>query len=203
MRKFPVIVFEGIEASGKSTHITKVSNYLKKINRKYIKVREPGGSNSSEILRKIMLNNRSKFNFVTDLMLIMASRSENVNKIFKKNYGKKIILIDRFVDSTLAYQHYGMGIDKSLINKLNQFVLGGFKPTFTIVNIVNEKNMKIRFKKRSKINKYDKFNFSFYDKVQRGFLKISKKKNYLIINSNLKSLDENHKIIIKQIQKLI
>ena len=203
MRKFPVIVFEGIEASGKSTHITKVSNYLKKINRKYIKVREPGGSNSSEILRKIMLNNRSKFNFVTDLMLIMASRSENVNKIFKKNYGKKIILIDRFVDSTLAYQHYGMGIDKSLINKLNQFVLGNFKPTFTIVNIVNEKNMKIRFKKRSKINKYDKFNFSFYDKVQRGFLKISKKKNYLIINSNLKSLDENHKIIIKQIQKLI
>ena len=203
MPKFPVIVFEGIEASGKSTHITKVSNYLKKINRKYIKVREPGGSNSSEILRKIMLNNRSKFNFVTDLMLIMASRSENVDKIFKKNYGKKIILIDRFVDSTLAYQHYGMGIDKSLINKLNQFVLGGFKPTFTIVNIVNEKNMKIRFKKRSKINKYDKFNFSFYDKVQRGFLKISKKKNYLIINSNLKSLDENHKIIIKQIQKLI
>ena len=204
MRKFPVIVFEGIEASGKSTHIAKVSNYLKKINRKYIKVREPGGSNSSEILRKIMLNNRSKFNYVTDLMLIMASRSENVDKIFKKNYGKKIILIDRFVDSTLAYQHYGMGIDKSLINKLNQFVLGDFKPTFTIVNIVNKKNMKIRFKKRSKkINKYDKFNFSFYDKVQKGFLKISNKKNYLIIDSNLKSLDENHKIIIKQIQKLI
>ena len=203
MPKFPVIVFEGIEASGKSTHITKVSNYLKKINRKYIKVREPGGTTSSEILRKIMLNNRSKFNFVTDLMLIMASRSENVDKIFKKNYGKKIILIDRFVDSTLAYQHYGMGIDKSLINKLNHFVLGNLKPTLTILNIVNKKNMKIRFKKRSKINKYDKFNFSFYDKVQRGFLKISKKKNYLIIDSNLKSLDENHKIIIKQIQKLI
>ena len=64
MRKFPVIVFEGIEASGKSTHIAKVSNYLKKINRKYIKVREPGGCTSSEILRKIVLNKRSKFNWM-------------------------------------------------------------------------------------------------------------------------------------------
>ena len=203
MRKFPVIVFEGIETSGKSTHITKVSNYLKKINRKYIKIREPGGSSSSEILRKLMLHNKSKFNFITDLMLIMASRSENVDKILKKNYGKKIILIDRFIDSTLAYQHYGMGIDKSLINKLNHFVLGSFKPSFTIVNVVNKKNMKIRLKNRGKVNKYDKFNFAFYDKVQSGFLKISKKKNYLVINSNLKSLDENHKIVIEKIQKLI
>ena len=203
MYKYPVIAFEGIETSGKTTNINKVSNYLNKINRQFIKIREPGGTIYSEIIRKLILNKKSKFNFKTDLMLIMASRSENIDKILKKNFGKKIILIDRFIDSTIAYQHYGMGIDKNLISKLNNFILGNFKPTFTFTNIVNKKNMKIRFNKRNSLNKYDKFNYSFYNKVQKGFLKLSKKKkNYLIIDSN-NNIEENYKIIIKKVKKLI
>ena len=115
MSKYPVIVFEGIEASGKSTYISKISKYLNRINRSFVKIREPGGTIHSEIFRKLMLNKKSKFNIKTDLMLIMASRSENVEKVLKKYYGKKIILIDRFTDSTIAYQHYGMGINLNLI----------------------------------------------------------------------------------------
>ena len=203
MYKYPVIVFEGIETSGKSTNINKVSSYLNKINRKFIKIREPGGTIYSEIIRKLILNKKSKFSFKTDLMLIMASRSENIDKILKKNFGKKIILIDRFVDSTIAYQHYGMGIQKNLINKLNNFILGSFKPTFTFINLVNKKNMKIRFNKRNSLNKYDKFNYSFYTKVQKGFLKLSKrKKNYLFIDSN-NDIEENYQIIIKKVKRLI
>jgi len=203
MYKYPVIVFEGIETSGKSTNINKVSSYLNKINRKFIKIREPGGTIYSEIIRKLILNKKSKFNFKTDLMLIMASRSENIDKILKNNFRKKIILIDRFVDSTIAYQHYGMGIDENLINSLNNFILGSFKPTFTFTNIVNKKNMKIRFNKRNSLNKYDKFNYSFYTKVQKGFLKLSKKKkNYLIIDSN-NNIEENYQIIIKKVKRLI
>jgi dTMP kinase len=204
MYKYPVIVFEGIESSGKSTNLKRVSIYLNSINRKFVKIREPGGSIYSEIIRKLILNNKSKLNFKTDLMLIMASRSENIDKILKKNYGKKIIIIDRFIDSTIAYQHYGMGMDLNLINKLNNFILDKFKPTFTFLNIVNEKNMKNRFKKRINLNKYDKFNYSFYDKVQQGFLKLAKKKNnYLIIDSNKNNIAENYQIIIKKIKKLI
>ena len=203
MYKYPVIIFEGIETSGKSTNINKVSSYLSKINRKFIKIREPGGTIYSEIIRKLILNKKSKFNFKTDLMLIMASRSENIDKILKKNLGKKIILIDRFIDSTIAYQHFGMGIDKNLINKLNNFIVDSFKPTFTFINIVNKKNMKIRFNKRNSLNKYDKFNYSFYRKVQKGFLKLSKKKkNYLVIDSN-NNIDENYQIIIKKVKRLI
>tara|TARA_B100001013_G_scaffold294722_1_gene194971 strand:+ start:420 stop:1034 length:615 start_codon:yes stop_codon:yes gene_type:complete len=203
MYKYPVIIFEGIETSGKSTNINKVSSYLSKINRKFIKIREPGGTIYSEIIRKLILNKESKFNYKTDLMLIMASRSENIDKILKKNFGKKIILIDRFIDSTIAYQHYGMGIDENLINKLNNFILGNFKPTFTFTNIVNKKNMKTRFNKRNSLNKYDKFNYSFYAKVQKGFLKLSKrKKNYLIIDSN-NNIEKNYQIIIKKIKSLI
>ena len=203
MYKYPVIIFEGIETSGKSTSINKVSSYLSKINRKFVKIREPGGTIYSEIIRKLILNKKSKFNFKTDLMLIMASRSENIDKVLKKNFGKKIILIDRFIDSTIAYQHYGMGINENLINKLNNFILGNFKPTFTFTNIVNKKNMKIRLNKRNSLNKYDKFNYSFYTKVQKGFLKLSKKKiNYFIIDSN-NNIEENYQIIIKKVKRLI
>ena len=104
MYKKPVIVFEGIEGSGKSYHSKKVSNYLKKKKIAHIIIREPGGSINSEIIRKLILNKKSKFNKNTDLLLYLASRSENIS-ILKKNFRKKIILIDRFTDSTLAYQH--------------------------------------------------------------------------------------------------
>jgi len=204
MYKYPVIVFEGIETSGKSTNLNIISKYLNNINRKFIKIREPGGTIHSEIFRKLILNNKSKLNFKTDLMLIMASRSENIDKIIKNNYGKKIIIIDRFVDSTIAYQHYGMGINLNLINKLNNFLLDRFKPTFTFLSIVNKKNMKIRLNKRFSLNKYDKFDLSFYNKVQKGFLNIAKdKKNYFIIDSNENNIEENSKIIIKKIKKLV
>ena len=204
MYKNPVIVFEGIETSGKSTNVKIVSNYLNKINRKFIKVREPGGTTNSEIFRKFILNRKSKLNYKSDLLLIMASRSENMDKILKKNYGKKIILIDRFIDSTIAYQHYGMGINLDLINKLNKFILGNFIPSFTFLSIVNKKNIKSRLSKRFNLNRYDKFNLPFYSRVQNGFLNLSKnKRNYLIIDSNKNSIKENSQIIINKIKKLI
>jgi len=204
MLKYPVIIFEGIEASGKSTNIQIVSNYLKKIKKKFIKIREPGGSKYSEIIRNLILNKRSKLNFKTDLLLIMASRSENINKIIKKNFRKKIIIIDRFTDSTIAYQHYGMGINLNIIKQMNNFVIDKFKADLTILSIVNNKNMKKRLSLRKNINKYDKFNYSFYEKVQKGFLKIARNnKNYIIIDSNKKSIKENSNIIIENIKKKI
>ena len=204
MLKYPVIIFEGIEASGKSTNIQIVSNYLKKIKKKFIKIREPGGSKYSEIIRNLILNKRSKLNFKTDLLLILASRSENINKIIKKNFRKKIIIIDRFTDSTIAYQHYGMGINLNIIKQMNNFVIDKFKADLTILSIVNNKNMRKRLNLRKNINRYDKFNYSFYEKVQKGFLKIARNnKNYIIIDSNKKNIKENSNIIIENIKKKI
>jgi len=180
MSKNPIIVFEGIEGSGKSLHINNVANYLKKINRKFIRIREPGGSKNSEKIRKLILDNKSSFNVNTDLLLYMSARSENINLI-KKNYKKKIILIDRFVDSTIAYQHYGFGVDIKIINLINKFLLQNIQVTFTFLNIVSLKNMNNRLKKRKKLNRYDKFNTVFYNKVQKGFLDILKKKKINIL----------------------
>ena len=108
MSKNPLIVFEGIETSGKSTNLKKAIKYLKKNKINYTTFREPGGTKFSEKLRSLMLNEKSKLNNKTDLFLLMASRSENIDKILKKNYKNKVVLIERFVDSTLAYQHYGI-----------------------------------------------------------------------------------------------
>ena len=136
-------------------------------------------------------------------MLYFAARSENVEKIISKNYRKKIILIDRFTDSTLAYQHYGMKIDKFLINKINLMLLKKIKPQIIFLNLINEKNLKIRLKIRKNKNRYDNFKIKFYKKVQNGFLKISRnKKNYILINSN-NSLEENKKKVLNHIIKFI
>jgi len=204
MYKKPIIVFEGIEGSGKTLHINNVASYLKKKGKKFIKIREPGGNQNSEKIRKLILNNKSNFDKVTDLLLYFAARNENLKNVIMKNVGKKIILIDRFVDSTFAYQHYGMGININFINQISNFLLKNIKVSFTFLNLVNEKNMKIRLKQRKRLNRYDKFEMSFYKKVQSGFIKIASKnkKKYLKINSNI-DITINKEIIIKKINKLI
>jgi dTMP kinase len=203
MSKKPIIVFEGIEGTGKSHHINNVAKYLKKRNEKFIQIREPGGSKNSEKIRKLILNNKSTFNKYTDLLLYLSARSENI-ELIKKNIGKNIILIDRFSDSTIAYQHYGMEINLKFIQNINNFLINDIKVDFTFLNTVSKKNMKSRLLKRKNLNRYDKFQTNFYDKVQKGFIKILKKnpKKYMKIDSNL-DINHNEKIILNKINDLI
>ena len=202
-KKKPLIVFEGIEGSGKTTLINYVTKYLKKNNISFEKIREPGGNKNSEKIRKLILNKKNNFNSFTDLMLYLASRSENIEKVVRKNFKKKIILLDRFTDSTVAYQHYGMGLNKSIINQINKILLKDIKPDITFLNIVNMNNLRKRLKIRKNKNRYDNFKIKFYNRVQKGFLKLSKNKsNYIIINSN-KPLNENKKQVLKQVIKII
>ena len=203
MSKKLIIVFEGIECTGKSFHINNVANYLKKKKKNYIKIREPGGSINSEKIRKLILNKKSLFNKYTDLLLYLSARSENV-ELIKKNMNKKIILIDRFSDSTIAYQHYGMGVNLKFIKNVNDFLLKGINIDFTFLNTVGQKNMMNRLMKRKNLNRYDKFDYSFYEKVQKGFINIFKKnpKKYMRVNSNL-DIKYNKKIILDKINELI
>ena len=201
MSKKPII--EGIEGSGKTFHLNNIARYLKKKRISFIKIREPGGNYNSEKIRKLILNKKSKFNPTTDLLLYLAARNENINIIIKKYFKKKVILIDRFVDSTTAYQHYGMGVNLNLIKNINKVILKGIKVDFTFLHYVSNKNMKKRLLKRKNLNRYDRFNMKFYQKVQSGYFKISKQKKtkYFLVNSNL-SIVENKKNI-KKINKLI
>ncbi len=203
MSKKPIIVFEGIEGSGKSYHVSRISKYLSKKKIHHIKIREPGGSKNAEKIRKLILNKKSKFNKNTDLLLYLAARSENLI-LLKKYYKKKIILIDRFIDSTIAYQHYGLGVNLSLIKFINKQLLKDIAIDFTFLNKVSTKNMIKRLKKRKSLNRYDKFKKNFYEKVQNGYLKLARKnkRKYLIIDSN-RNKTQNEILIINKINKLL
>ena len=149
------------------------------------------------------MDKKSNFDKYTDLLLYLAARNENIVK-YKKYYKNKIILIDRFTDSTISYQHYGMGVNLNIINIINDFILKNFKTDFTFLNIVSLKNMKIRLKSRKSLNRYDKFKINFYSNVQKGFLKLANmnKSRYKIIDSNL-DINLNTEIIINTIRKII
>ena len=196
-----IIVFEGIDGSGKTFHLNEVSKYLNKKKVRFIKFREPGGTINSEIIKNIILTNKSTFKKKTDLLLYLAARNENYENLIKPNINKKVILIDRFIDSTMAYQHYGFRINKNIINTLNNFVLGNLKPNFTFFHYVPIKYIKQNISGEK--NKYDKFNKKFYTNVQDGFIKILKKKtNKLIIDSS-KTKKYNVEIIKNKINKIL
>ena len=199
------IVFEGIEGSGKSSHSLSLLKKLKSLKVPCIYLREPGGSKEAECIRNFILKKENKkFNSLTDTLLYLAARNENFLRKIKPFYKKKVIICDRFVDSTLAYQHYGLGVKRHFINFINKEIMGTIKPDYTFLMYLNVNKSILRISNRKIINRYDKFKKSFYKKVQNGFLKISNKNKskYMIINSSNK-FKTNQTIIFHQVKKLI
>ena len=189
------IVFEGIEGCGKSYQSNKLYKKLKKSGLDVISTREPGGTKSSEFIRNLILkdyftkNTKEKFDKYTDTLLYLASRNEHVkNKFIPSLSKKKIVICDRFIDSTFAYQVYGKKVKKSFIDNIHKVILGNLKPNLTFILKVNYKSSSLRLKKRKIKNRYDKFKKSFYLNAQKAFLKISKnKKNYIVLDASLNS----------------
>ena len=206
MRKnsFFFIVFEGIEGTGKSYQIKKLTNKLYKLKYNVKNTREPGGSHLSEKIRNLIFDKKNiNFDDVTDYYLMLASRNEHIKTTIKNAIEKKQILIcDRFVDSTYAYQIVGKKIKKS-VNEINKkYILGKLKPDMTIVLKANIKTVFSRLKKRKNKNKFDKLNESFYTKIQRTFIKKSNNKNYFLFDtSNNDSIIENNilKLVLKRL----
>ncbi len=186
------IVFEGVEGCGKSYQSKKLFKNLKKKRISAILTREPGGTRSAESIRTLILkdyfNNGKddKFDKYTDTLLYLAARNEHIkNKIKPALKNKKIIICDRFIDSTFAYQVYGKKVNKLFIDNIHKLILQDVKPNITFVLTVSPKSSKTRLKKRKTTNRYDNFSQSFYTKAQKAFLKLAKnKKNYFILNSS-------------------
>jgi len=175
-----------------------------------IYTREPGGTKAAEKIREVILEDyfhpdfKEKFSKYTDTLLYLAARNEHIEKKLKPAiFKKKIIICDRFIDSTLAYQVYGKGVNKSLVDSVHKYILGSIKPDLTFILKANISKAMQRLKKRKKKNRYDKFSKNFYDKVQKAFLKIAKtdKKKYIIIDNSLDT-PETEKIIFKKFIKV-
>ena len=205
-KKSLFVTFEGIEGSGKSYQSRKLYKNLKKKNISVILTREPGGTRAAEKIREIILedyfypNSKLRFNKYTDTLLYLAARNEHVkNKIKPAISKRKIIICDRFIDSTLAYQVYGKGVNKTLVDSVHKYILESIKPDLTFILKVNISKALERLKKRKKKNRYDKFSKYFYIKAQNAFIKIAKnnKKRYFILD-NSKDSKETEKIILNK-----
>ena len=210
-KKSLFITFEGIEGSGKSYQSLKLYKSLKKKNIPVILTREPGGTRSAEKIREVILDDyfhpdsKEKFDKYTDTLLYLASRNEHiVNKIKPAILKKRIIICDRFTDSTLAYQVYGKGVNKSFVDYIQKYILESIKPDLTFILKVNISTALQRLKKRKKKNRYDKFSKGFYIKVQNAFIKIAKnnKKRCVIVDASNDTDDAEKTIYESLIRKL-
>ena len=196
------IVFEGVEGCGKSYQSRKLKKNLKKKGINSLLTREPGGTRSAESIRSLILKDyfntkkEEKFDRYTDTLLYLAARNEHIkNKIKPALKKRRVVICDRFIDSTLAYQVYGKKVNKSFIDHIHKFILQGIKPNITFILKVSSRSSKLRLKKRKTKNRYDNFSQSFYTKAQKSFLKIAKnKKNYFVLDSSLNNADLEKKI---------
>tara|TARA_B100000886_G_scaffold55830_1_gene34187 strand:+ start:1728 stop:2375 length:648 start_codon:yes stop_codon:yes gene_type:complete len=187
------IVFEGIEGCGKSFQSKKLYKNLKKNKVNTILTREPGGTKSAELIRNLILkdyfekNSKEKFDKYTDTLLYLAARNEHIkNKIKPALLKKKVVICDRFIDSTIAYQVFGKKIDLNFIKNIHKKILYGIKPNIVFILKVSQESSRKRLKKRKNKNRYDNFSKSFYANAQKSFIKIAKnKKNYYLLDSSL------------------
>ncbi len=208
-KKSLFITFEGIEGSGKSYQSNKLFNNLKKMKLPVHRTREPGGTVNAERIRKIILNDyfgikkNENFDKYTDTLLYLAARNEHIKNKVKKLLSKKCIVIcDRFIDSTTAYQVYGKGVNKKLIDTVHKYILGNIKPDLTFILKVNVSKALSRLNKRKVKNRYDKFSKHFYTQVQKAFINIAKKnKKRCILLDSSKDNDEVENIIYKKFIK--
>jgi dTMP kinase len=197
------ITFEGIEGSGKSYQSLKLLRNLKREKLPTIFTREPGGSIGAETIRKILFSSRkNNFSMNTDTLLYLAARSDHLEKtIIPAIKKKKIIICDRFYDSTLAYQVYGNNVSKSMVDVVHNVILNKIKPDLTFILKVKISKAFKRLKKRKKLNRYDKFSKDFYFKVQQGFLRLANtnKKRYIVIDNS----EENNSVENKILDKIL
>ena len=210
-KKSLFITFEGIEGSGKSFQSKKLYKNIKTKKIPAILTREPGGTKAAEKIRRVILddyfekNYKIKFDKYTDTLLYLAARNEHlIDKIIPALKRKKVVICDRFIDSTLAYQVEGKKVSKKLVDSIHQHILRKIKPDLTFILKVNINKAMKRIKKRKTKNRYDKFSKNFYIKVQNSFLKIAEKnkKRYFVIDNSSDS-PNIEKIIFNKFNKVM
>ncbi|MFH1049506.1 MAG: dTMP kinase [bacterium] len=195
------ISFEGIDGCGKSTQIELLKNNLIAHKKQVLTLREPGGTSFAEEIREILLHSEHKLSRESELFLFESARADLVSKIIKPALNEgKIVLCDRFFDSTTAYQGYGRGLDVETIIIINQFATQGLKPdlTFYLHVSLETSNLRTGNKKKDKIeNSGD----GFFARVVEGYLDLCKKEPQRFIEINAEgNIEETGRKILKIIE---
>jgi dTMP kinase len=192
------ITFEGIEGCGKSTQAKKLHEYFSGS----ILTREPGGTRAGEKIREILIDeNIEKLAAKTELFLNFAARLEHVEKLIKPALSQnKIVISDRFFDSTYAYQGNAFGLDEKLIDEVKKMTIGDFAPAITFLIDVPVEIAFKRIEGRAGNNRYEKLGIDFHQKVRDGFLRLAEKNSRIKIIDGTKSADEVFQNILNLIK---
>ena len=203
-KKGVFISFEGIEGTGKSTQARLLSEYLTKKGLKTVLTEEPGGTPISLQIRKALLSTKHKeMDYLTELLLYNAARIQHIKeKIIPAIDGGRIVITDRFSDSTVAYQGYGRGISLKLIDSLDRIATGGMRPDLTILLDLDVETGLMRNKHINKVDRLELEDVKFHKKVREGFLKLAAKepKRIKLVKAS-KGIAEIHREIVRIVEK--
>ena len=187
-----LITFEGGEGSGKGTQVKKLKSFLEEKGLKVVLAREPGGEPIAEEIRTIIQRPREeKMNSYTELLLFQAARSQFVGSWLKQAIEENdVVILDRFYDSTTAYQGYGRGLDLKVIKEMNEFAAMNIVPDVTFILDVDpeaglKRTSKSEFGEKDRI---EQESLEFHKKVRQGYLELAKDERFVVIDAN-KSLE--------------
>lgn len=180
------ISFEGGEGGGKTTQINKLANYLTSQGHRVRTTREPGGTDEGDKIRDFIVQREGgNWSAMAEALLILAARSMHVERVIKPELEDgKIVITDRFSDSTYVYQGYGRGLDLEIIESLHNDVLGGMKPDLTFILDVDPKEGLSRSERRLASEKlgidqtedrFERLELEFHEKIRDGFLDMARK----------------------------
>jgi dTMP kinase len=190
--------FEGGEGSGKSTQAKLLAKVFENNKIEAILTREPGGTESAEVIRNLLLHSEAKFYPITELLLLNASRYEHAkSKIIPALRAKKMVVCDRFVDSTMAYQGYGHKLGKKMPALLHNVLMEGLVPDITFVLDIDPKEGLLRASVKSEHDNYEKLDLDFHNRVRNGFLEIANmaKDRCVLIQSGRNIFDIHQEIV--------
>lgn len=196
------ISFEGIEGCGKSTQARKLHEFFLSQKITAILTREPGGTEFSEKIREILLDEKiGKLTAKTELLLNFSARLEHVEQLIKPALKQsKIVISDRFFDSTYAYQGSALGLDYQMIDEVRKITIGDFVPDLTFLIDIPVKLALSRIQDRPENNRYEKLGIDFHQKVRDGFLYLSKKNPRIKVIDGYKSQEAVFTEILRLIQ---
>jgi len=200
------ISFEGIEGIGKSTQARLLSEYLAKKGRKTVLTEEPGGTPISLQIRKALLSTKHKeMDYLTELLLYNAARIQHIKERIAPELAKgKIVITDRFSDSTVAYQGYGRGISLKLIDSLDRLATGGMRPDLTILLDLDVETGLMRNKKINKRDRLELEDVKFHERVREGYLRLAAKepKRIKVVKAS-KKIEEIHREIVRIVERVL
>ena len=196
------ITFEGVDGCGKTTQINLLNNYLKNKNCNTVLTIEPGGSDIGKNLRQILLHYDGYVDDTCELLLYLADRAQHTKTVIMENIEKgNIVLCDRYIDSTVAYQGYARKGDIEKINFLNEIATKGLKPDITFLFDIDIETAQNRIGKEK--DRLEKESLDFHNKVRRGYLDIAKQNKRIKVINSTKSIESIFEEVKNYIDKLL